>query len=401
MQIRPILSSLMRHKTAALLIVFEITLSCAIICNAIYIIGSRVSHMQASSGVAEDEVVYVSTSSVASDGRGLASEDFAALQAIPGVTGVSDVNQIPYGGMSWASTVSLPGDDTGADWPVSMYLDDGHLVSTLGLRIEEGRGFEPEEILMLGELKIFGGDKAPASALVTRALADRIFPDGNAVGSRLNAWSDVRIVGVVEQLMAPGSARTPAEREASVILPVRSGQGNYAIRTAPERREEVLDAAITALSGLDPYRMYSTRQTLEQMRHEFYGRDRAAVWLLVSVCVALLAVTAFGIVGLASFWVQQRTRQIGVRRALGATRGQIMRYFQVENFLLTTVGIGLGMLLAYALNQWLMDRYELGRLPLYFLPLGGILLWLLGQAAVLAPARRAARVPPALATRSV
>ena len=77
-------------------------------------------------------------------------------------------------------------------------------------------------------------------------------------------------------------------------------------------------------------------------------------WLLVVVCVALLVVTALGIDGLARFWVQLRTKQIGVRRALGATRGQILRYFQVENFLIAGIGIVLGMLLAYGLNQLLM-----------------------------------------------
>ena len=124
-------------------------------------------------------------------------------------------------------------------------------------------------------------------------------------------------------------------------------------------------------------------------------------WLLVVVCVALLVVTALGIVGLASFWVQQRTKQIGVRRALGATRGQILRYFQVENFLIAGIGIVLGMLLAYGLNQLLMGTYELPRLPLWYLPVGAVVLWLLGQAAVYGPARRAASVPPAVATRSV
>ena len=124
-------------------------------------------------------------------------------------------------------------------------------------------------------------------------------------------------------------------------------------------------------------------------------------WLLVSVIIALLVVTALGIVGLASFWVQQRTKQIGVRRALGATRAQILRYFQTENFLLASIGIALGMLLAYAINQLLMGRYELPRLPLLYLPVGAVALWLLGQAAVYWPARRAAAIPPALATRSV
>lgn len=124
-------------------------------------------------------------------------------------------------------------------------------------------------------------------------------------------------------------------------------------------------------------------------------------WLLIAVSIALLVVTALGIVGLASFWVQQRTKQIGVRRALGATRGQVLRYFQTENFLLATIGIVIGMLLAYAINQLLMGKYELPRLPLLYLPVGAVVLWLLGQLSVLGPARRAAAVPPAVATRSV
>ena len=125
------------------------------------------------------------------------------------------------------------------------------------------------------------------------------------------------------------------------------------------------------------------------------------MWLLVAVCIALLVVTALGIVGLASFWVQQRTKQIGVRRALGATRGQILRYFQTENFLLATLGIVLGMMLAYGINQLLMGKYELPRLPALYLPIGAVVLWLLGQLAVFGPARRAAAVPPAVATRTV
>jgi putative ABC transport system permease protein len=136
------------------------------------------------------------------------------------------------------------------------------------------------------------------------------------------------------------------------------------------------------------------------MRAHYYRNDRAMAWLLVAVAVALLVVTALGIIGLASFWVAQRTRQIGVRRALGATRGQILRYFQTENFLLATVGIVLGMALAFAINQLLMSKYELPRLPLMYLPIGALLLWLLGQIAVFWPARRAAAVPPAIATRS-
>jgi putative ABC transport system permease protein len=119
------------------------------------------------------------------------------------------------------------------------------------------------------------------------------------------------------------------------------------------------------------------------------------------VCAAMLLVTALGIAGLANFWVQQRRRQIGIRRAIGATRGDILRYFQTENFLIVSGGIALGVLLALVLNLALMTHYELPRLPWVYLPIGALSLWLLGQLAVLSPALRAAAVPPVVATRSV
>jgi putative ABC transport system permease protein len=115
----------------------------------------------------------------------------------------------------------------------------------------------------------------------------------------------------------------------------------------------------------------------------------------------LLLVTALGIVGLVSFWVAQRRKQIGIRRAIGATRADILHYFQTENFLIVTFGIVLGMVLAFALNMVLMKFYELPHLPLVYLPIGSLVLWGLGQLAVLGPALRAAAVSPVVATRSV
>ena len=212
---------------------------------------------------------------------------------------------------------------------------------------------------------------------------------------------------MVEHLAKTRDRGPASEYEFSVVFPVETtyeAGGNYLLRVAdPSRRDEVLRAAIKTLENSGPTRIIDPEEasTLEQMRNEYYRQDRSMAWLLVSVIIALLVVTALGIVGLASFWVQQRTKQIGVRRALGATRAQILRYFQTENFLLASIGIALGMLLAYAINQLLMGRYELPRLPLLYLPVGAVALWLLGQAAVYWPARRAAAIPPALATRSV
>jgi putative ABC transport system permease protein len=143
-------------------------------------------------------------------------------------------------------------------------------------------------------------------------------------------------------------------------------------------------------------RVVDSLASFEAERDEQYREDRALVVIMIAITLSLLAVTALGIVGQASFWVTQRTRQIGVRRALGATRGQIVRYFQAENAII----IGVGSLLAYAVNYALAVQLGAERLPWFYLPLGAVVVLLLGQLAVYAPARRAAGVPPAVATRS-
>jgi putative ABC transport system permease protein len=149
----------------------------------------------------------------------------------------------------------------------------------------------------------------------------------------------------------------------------------------------------------DRERVVVRQGNLDDVRKTYFRQDAAMAWLLAAVCVALLVVTALGIVGLASFWVQQRTATIGIRRALGATRAQIVRYFQTENFLLTSAGIVLGIAGALAINLVVMAHYELPRLPWIYLPIGAVALWLLGQLAVLGPALRAAALPPAAVMR--
>jgi putative ABC transport system permease protein len=213
------------------------------------------------------------------------------------------------------------------------------------------------------------------------------------------------VVGVVDKLARPTDQGGPDAYYYSMILPIWTPYtvgGNYLVRVSdPARRAEIMKAAVEALQKNGPRRIVLDQGTMEEMRGKFYQSDRAMAWILVLVCVALLVVTALGIVGLASFWVQQRTKQIGVRRALGATRAQILRYFQAENFILATAGIVIGMLLAFGLNQLMMSKAELPRLPALYLPVGALVLWVLGQLSVLGPARRAAAVPPAVATRSV
>ena len=408
MELRPILSTLRRHKTAAALIVLEIALSCAIICNALFLITGRLDRMQRPTGMAENELVRVQVTGIGTDDNAaaLTRSDLAVLRALPGVKSASVVNQLVFDGSSWNSGVNLSPEQTHITLSSTIYMGDIALPETMGLKLVAGRFFNPDEMLDWSVVNTPGYEGTIASAIITSDMAEKLWPGQNAIGKTLYSWGDegTRVVGVVDRLARPNDQGGPTAYYYSMILPIDADYtvgGRYLLRTDPSRRAEVLAAAADALQRNGPRRIILEQDTLEDTRAEYYRQDRAMAWMLVMVSVLLLVVTALGIVGLASFWVPQRTKQIGVRRALGATRGQILRYFQVENFVLATAGIVIGMLLAFGLNQLMMSKAELPRLPAIYLPVGALVLWLLGQVSVLGPARRAAAVPPAVATRSV
>jgi putative ABC transport system permease protein len=142
-------------------------------------------------------------------------------------------------------------------------------------------------------------------------------------------------------------------------------------------------------------------RSFAEIRDRAYQADRGMAILMGVVALILLCVTAAGIVGLTSFWVGQRHRQIGVRRALGARKIDILHYFQIENLLIAGSGVVIGVLLAVGLNQWLMSHYEMTRIPILYVLTGVLAMLAIGQAAVFVPARRASNVPPVVATRAV
>ncbi|MET0289364.1 MAG: FtsX-like permease family protein [Pseudoxanthomonas sp.] len=407
MDIRPILSTLSRHKTAAALIVLEIALSCAIICNAVFLIRQRLDVIDTNSGIAEHELMRIQITGIGQD-RGamaLTREDLAAIRAIPGVKQAEVTNQAPMINSSWNTSVTLEPDSKAPGPNASMYMGGPAALETLGLKLVAGRALAPDDYREFDEEAGFRAIR-PAVVLITRSFAERLFPKQDPLGKvfYLGPSDPIRVVGVVERLVRPNpKSYSEAESGYSMLLPITlpyTMGGNYLIRADAARRQEVMDAAVKALQGNSNSRIVLKQQLFDDIRADYYRQDRSMAWMLAGVCVALLIVTALGIVGLASFWVQQRTKQIGIRRALGATRGQILQYFQTENFLLASIGIVVGMVLAFGINHLLMSRYELPRLPLMYLPIGAVLLWLLGQLAVLGPARRAAAVPPAIATRS-
>jgi putative ABC transport system permease protein len=238
-------------------------------------------------------------------------------------------------------------------------------------------------------------------------LAAKLFPGKSALGQSIyfEGPKGVPIVGIVDRLQVPwtqaggwGSKFNDNSTLESFRFVLATA--HYIVRAQPGQLAAVMKAAEKKLIEVDRARVLEKIQTLTEARADAYQDDRGLIVILGVVCAALVAVTAFGIVGLTSYWVAQRRRQIGIRRALGATRHAIIRYFQTENFLIAAAGSAAGVGLAVSLNLWMVTAFEMQRLNPSYAFIGAIVVLMLGQTAVLWPALKAASIPPGLATRA-
>lgn len=397
-----------------MLIVLQIALTLAIVCNATFLIGQRLKRADRPTGAVEKGLIRISQSWYGAPTGGdpasvekldaLQLTDLATLRGLPDVQGVAASFSMPLQGEIYSGSLTLNPEQKGLTVTAAYYYGDEHLRSVLGLRLIAGRDFTAGEIL---HHTIHSNAVSPV-VIVSKPVADSLFPHGDALGKTIyQDGKPARIVGIVERLETPTTSKWGSAWDYnSVIEPVRldGASASYAVRARPGRTREVMHEARKALMAVDPMRVMPYTwgiQSMSEIRGKVYRGDRGIALVLAFICLILLMVTIAGIVGQTSFWVSQRRKQIGIRRALGATRVDILRYFQTENFLIVTFGIALGMVLAYALSLLLMQRYELPRLPAYYLPISAIALWTIGQLAVLVPALRAAAVSPMVATRSV
>jgi putative ABC transport system permease protein len=408
MEIRPILSSLLRNKTGALLIAAQVALSLAIVANALYIIQDRVARTSRPSGVGDEStqirfaVVPIKEPETAEEKVAMQERNAQILRALPGVASVAMTNQLPLSTSGWNMGLFLDPKQPESSSNTALYFGPDSLVKTLELKLIEGRDFTAQDVLYVDPEKT---QELGKTAIITQTLAKKLFPDGSAVGKTVYIGNGpqalpFQVVGVVERLQSPW-AQNGERGELSTILSNRRVDSymQFAIRTEPGQRDRVMKEAEAAVLKI-PGQMIISNESMDENRFDLYRNDRAIAWMLATVTVLLLLVTASGIVGMATLWVNQRRKQIGVRRALGARKVDILRYFIVENFIITSGGVVAGLLLAVGLNQLLVSQLELTKLPILYLAVGSLVLWLVGVAAVYAPAWRASGISPAIATRS-
>ncbi|MEW5250981.1 FtsX-like permease family protein [Microbulbifer sp. 2201CG32-9] len=398
-ELKPILSTLWHHKVSALLIALQLALTLVILSNSLLIVTDRIDKMARPTGMDVENIIAADFLAIPQDYdmAGAVRADLEMLRALPNVVDATHSHQVPLSGSGSANTFfTQPNQETGGE-NANYYRTDPHFINTLGLTLVAGRNFTP------AEMQVYASTERGEAhvAIITRQLAEKLFPGEDALGkSFFLSDSPIEIIGIVERHLGAWLGWSKAGNVA--FLPgLQTTQGmNYLVRTEDGKRDAVLQTLADKLAERDPDRVIQVRSLSNHMARS-YATDNLMVKILSAVGAMLSFIVALGIVGLTSFWINQRTKQIGVRRALGATRANISRYFLLENSLIAGTGIALGAAAALIANQYLVRDYSQPVLPLTSLAICALLILLVSLGAALVPAMRAANISPATATRSV
>jgi putative ABC transport system permease protein len=409
MRLPPMLASLTRHKLVVMLMIVSTALTCGVIANIALVFVHRLELISAPSGLHESSIAVLESTRAVSDngqaGSGHAvnrnryREDLAALRIIDGVEGAAAVGGLPFSAGATMEIGRTP--QAMGTLQVTAYVGGPGSLETLGATLIQGRDFLTSEYLPADGLANF--PKAQA-AVISAALARKLFFTTVASGHVFYASGHpIQVVGVVDHMMVMSPRAGAIDNEDALWLPLDPDGDDvtFILKSKGDIRDMLLQSARAVLEKNDPSQVVEHAQSFTALRRDYFQRDASMISLLLVTGLGLLAVTGGGIFGLASFWVKQRTREIGIRRALGARRKDILAYFLIENFLIISGGVLVGCVVAYGLNLWLMRYFELAVIPPGYILVGAIVLWVTGQAAGMAPALWASSVPPVVATRSV
>jgi putative ABC transport system permease protein len=401
MELRPILSAMLRNKTGALLVGLQIALTLAVVANSVAIIMTRVEKIGRPPGIDSDNLIFVQSYGFGPsyDQRSTIDDDLHLLRSLPGVVSVSPISQIPMSGGGSSTNLGPEQVREKVTINTNHFSVDEHGVEALGVKLVEGRNFTQTEIQYNADPN--SSDFVPF-VILNRDAAKAIFGTEHAVGKTVYDQSHSAVViGIMENMLG---SWVGWDKLTQVMLTPRieaGPQARYVVRAEPGRRDALMAEIEQKLANSNPHRAITYVKSHTEIKERSYRSDSRMVAFLSVLIALMVSVTALGIVGLASFHVNVRRKQIGTRRAVGARRIDIIRYFMVENWLLTTGGVIAGSILAFAFGQWLSSAYSLPRLPPLYVAGGVVVLWILGQLAAFLPARRAAAIPPAIATRTV
>jgi putative ABC transport system permease protein len=316
------------------------------------------------------------------------------LRAVPGAESTALVSVLPLSGADSDFAFLIEGrpkPTTPAEQPTAWYrIVSSDYFRTMRIRIVRGRALSDQD-----------GNSAPGAVVINESLARKYWPNEEALGRRISVDDRTfTIAGIVADIRHRGPDRPPDEElyvhyrqypERGTVIVARSASGNPA-SLAPAIRE--------AVRAVDPALPVANVTTMERLEADAVSQPRFVMQLVGLFAAVALALALVGVYGVLSYAVAQRTSEIGVRMALGATRGDVLRLVLVDGLRMVAVGAAIGVAGAAAAGRAM--RAVLFGVDAVDLPTLAVTVAVLLAAAALAcaaPARRAIRIDPVEALR--
>ena len=326
------------------------------------------------------------------------------LRAVPGVANVATVTGTPLRGTSDGMPFTVVGGPTFAD-PSQRPGTGFQSVSpdyykTFGIRVVQGRSFSEQDTATSVRVAMVNEEFArrylkDVDPLQQRLSIEQIIPGLPKLGPPIE-W---QIVGIFHNV------RYGDFRDAFPEVDVPYAQSLAPDVTIGVRTEEepaaMSKAVEAAVHSIDPQIALARLRTLDQVKEESLGEDRYTMVLFASFAVVALLLAAVGIYGLMAFAVAQRTNEIGLRLALGATRVHVIWLILREASLLAALGLGIGLVGSMLVGRTMRSTlYGVGAMDLSVIVSVGVILFVTALFASYLPARRAARIDPMKALRT-
>jgi putative ABC transport system permease protein len=398
------LSGTMSHSTRAALVVAEVALAMMLLVSAGLLGRSLVRLLSVNVGFDTSQLLTLEINSTGSKYSSDTSVyDFhdrvrAAVGALPGVSSVAVANQLPLGGnvdmYGVADVDNLPANLEQVPFG-DRYTVSADYLSTMRIPVIKGSGFTAAEAAQ-GSSKV---------ALVSEALAKRLWPNDNPLGKRIRVGGESgatrTVIGVTGNIRHSG---LDAKTTMQWYVPERQFDADnmevLIVRTAGDPAA-LAPAVRRTIAAIDPTQPIVKIATMEDVVAASTSQRRLALALFGTFAAAALLLAIAGIYGVLAGTVSERTREIGVRSALGATPGKLIGLIVGQGGRLAALGIVLGLAGSFALTRYLQSLL-FGVAPNDLMTLAGVcvLLAAVTLAACLVPAARAARVNPSTALRS-
>ena len=402
MEIKPILLSLKQRKAFSTLIVLQVAITLSVMTISALLTRVTLKEWNLPSGLAHDNIVavYPQIFDNSVNQKETVINDLEKLKNLPGVVNATPTNQIPFSAEQ-LTEIRLQETENAQTFQTSIFDLDENGFDTLNLKLIAGRKITAADVVYNEQTN----QLEPAVVMISQQMAEALFEKANAIGQSIiieRGKAPVEVVGVYSNFMNGERLNFVGQSYRSIIRPrvsyVNGSDPNYLIRVEPGKTEAFLETIRNELYQTNGRFIQQVEFLTRTQKRMYDGRGSRSL-LMLFISFILLFITGLGISGLISFLVARQKKQIGIRRALGAKRWQIVQYYLVENSIITIVGLILGVGFTIALIIFMGGGGNQQIFHAGWMLAIAVFIWLISITSALSPAIRASKVAPAVVTR--